>query len=118
MVCHPLSRLGPPRGFIATHKIALSTGKISSSAARICNESVWEHEMLLLSRDYAKWALQKTGLFPAVRAGYRLLNPKIRHQRFREINFYSALLKPDALCFDIGANLGQKAEVFLCCAAR
>jgi hypothetical protein len=63
-------------------------------------------------------ALQRTGLFPAARAGYRMVNPRIRNQRFREINFYSTFLKPDALCFDIGANLGQKAEVFLSCAKR
>jgi hypothetical protein len=56
--------------------------------------------MPLFSRDYAKWVLQKTGLFPAARAGYRIVNPKIRNQRFREISFYRTLLKPDALCFD------------------
>jgi FkbM family methyltransferase len=28
------------------------------------------------------------------------------------------LLKPNALCFDVGANLGEKTEVFLACGAR
>jgi len=74
--------------------------------------------MSLFSRDKAKFTLMKTGLFPAARAGYRFLNPEVRNQRRREIDFYSNLLKPDALCFDVGANLGQKTEVFLARGAR
>jgi FkbM family methyltransferase len=60
----------------------------------------------------------KMGIFPAARAAYRFLNRDVRDQRRREIEFYSKLLKPDALCFDVGANLGQKTEVFLSCGAR
>jgi FkbM family methyltransferase len=74
--------------------------------------------MLLFNRDKVKSALQKMGLFPAARRAYRLLNSDIRNQRRREIKFYSALLKPGALCFDVGANLGQKTEIFLACGAR
>jgi FkbM family methyltransferase len=74
--------------------------------------------LALLSRDDAKSVLQKTGLFPAARAIYRLLDRKVRSQRRREIDFYSALIKPDAMCFDVGANLGQKSEVLLACAAH
>src|SRR5262249_4026890 len=65
-----------------------------------------------------KLALQRMGLFPAARATYRFLNTGIRRQRRREIDFYRTLLSPGSLCFDIGANLGQKAEVFLSCGAR
>ena len=74
--------------------------------------------MLLISRDNAKSALQKMGLFPATRWAYRRLNRKIREQGHREIDFYSAFAEPSTLCFDIGANLGQKTEVFLACGAR
>src|ERR1700730_6629857 len=69
-------------------------------------------------RNLAKQALQRTGLFPAARATYRALNGSIRAERAKEITFYSALLPPNSLCFDVGANLGQKAEVFLACGAR
>ena len=69
-------------------------------------------------RDRMKGALQRNGLFPAARAAYRDFSPHVRFQRHREEAFYRPLLKPDALCFDIGANLGQKAEVFLACEAR
>jgi FkbM family methyltransferase len=75
-------------------------------------------KMSVLSRDKAKSILQKGGFFPAARAVYRLMNGDIRRQRRRELNFYSTLLKPDALCFDVGANLGQKTEIFLACGAR
>jgi FkbM family methyltransferase len=74
--------------------------------------------MSVLSRDAAKSILQRVGFFPAARAAYRFLNGDIRRQRRRELNFYSSLLKPDALCFDVGANLGQKTEIFLACWAR
>jgi FkbM family methyltransferase len=74
--------------------------------------------MSLSSRNRARLALQKMGLFPAARTVYRLVNPSVRGQLSREINFYRPLLKPDSLCFDVGANLGQKAEVFLSCGAR
>jgi FkbM family methyltransferase len=66
-------------------------------------------------RDLIKGALHRTGLFPVARAAYRKLNRSIAAQRTREIEFYRALLPRDALCFDIGANLGQKAEVLLTC---
>ena len=71
-----------------------------------------------LIRDKAKSALMKMGLFPTVRAAYRLLNGDVRDQRRGEIEFYSELLKPNSLCFDVGANLGQKTEAFLACGAR
>jgi FkbM family methyltransferase len=75
-------------------------------------------EMLLFSRDKAKAALHQAGLFPVARAVYRSLNREIQKQRWRELEFYSSLLKPNALCFDVGANLGQKSEIFLACGAR
>jgi FkbM family methyltransferase len=69
-------------------------------------------------KHHAKQALRRAGLFPAARAIYRSLNGSIRTQRSKEIAFYRELLPHNSLCFDIGANLGQKAEVFLACGAR
>jgi FkbM family methyltransferase len=69
--------------------------------------------LALLNRDFIKSQLQRTGFFPAVRAAYRRMDPTVRHQQHLEIKFYSQVLKPGGLCFDIGANLGQRSEVFL-----
>jgi FkbM family methyltransferase len=70
------------------------------------------------ARDKTKATLQRIGLFPAARSAYRALHGGIRKQRAHEIAFYSSLFSPGALCFDIGANLGQTTEVFLACGAR
>jgi FkbM family methyltransferase len=43
------------------------------------------------------------------------LNPR---PTIKRVAFYGEFLPQTALCFDIGANLGQKAEVFLACGAR
>jgi FkbM family methyltransferase len=72
----------------------------------------------MIVRDVAKSALQKAGLFPFARLAFRALNPDTRRQREREMRFYSDLLKPDSLCFDVGANLGQKTDIFLACGMR
>jgi FkbM family methyltransferase len=74
--------------------------------------------MTLFNRDQVKHTLQRIGLFPIARTAYRALSPSVRAQRSHEIAFYGSLLRPNSLCFDVGANLGQKAEVFLSCGAR
>ncbi len=71
-----------------------------------------------LDRSQIKDVLQRLGLFPLARVAYRALSPGIRKQHNREIAFYRELLNDSCLCFDIGANLGQKSEVFLACGAR
>jgi FkbM family methyltransferase len=54
-----------------------------------------------------------TNLYQPARSLYRLLNHK-QLTRFRqELEFYSQLLKPESLCFDVGANIGEKAEILL-----
>jgi FkbM family methyltransferase len=65
-----------------------------------------------MDRAFFKAALQSTGLFPAARTAYRKFSSSVRIQHRREVDFYASLLKPNDLCFDIGANLGQRAEVF------
>lgn len=67
----------------------------------------------MISRDALKSGLQRAGLFPVVRSFYRQLNPSIREQHRKEKAFYSQILKPRGICFDVGANLGQRSEVFL-----
>src|SRR5882757_6502898 len=39
---------------------------------------------------------------------------KVQNQLFNnQLNFYSQLIKPNQLCFDIGANVGLKTNLFL-----
>jgi FkbM family methyltransferase len=61
----------------------------------------------------AKSILQRAGLLPIARLAYRRLNPSIVLQRRREIQLYRGLLAPGSLVFDVGANLGQKSDIFL-----
>ncbi len=37
---------------------------------------------------------------------------------FSDIDFYRSLLRPGALCFDVGANIGHKSEVLLVAGAQ
>src|SRR5690349_17279669 len=66
-----------------------------------------------MDRDTIKRILCQSGLFPITRATYRRLNPKVRAEHQRGLELYSELLRPGSLCFDIGANLGERSEIFL-----
>jgi FkbM family methyltransferase len=66
-----------------------------------------------MNRDTIKRVLHQSGMFPIARATYRRLSPKIRAERQRELRLYSEVLKSGSLCFDIGANLGERSEIFL-----
>jgi len=66
-----------------------------------------------MSKDFIKSALQAAGVFPLVRTVYRRFSSGVRLQQRREVEFYAQVLKPNGLCFDVGANLGQRSEVFL-----
>jgi FkbM family methyltransferase len=68
-------------------------------------------------REIAKSAIRAAGIFPFARLAYRRLVPKMQRQRLHEINFYREILQPGDMCFDIGANLGQKTEVMLAAGA-
>jgi FkbM family methyltransferase len=65
------------------------------------------------TKDLIKSTLQISGLFPLARSAYRRLNPKIQNQRHRELQFYTEIIPRNGLCFDVGANLGQRSETFL-----
>ena len=46
----------------------------------------------------------------------RIDSLKVKRKRLasrRGLNFYSELIKKDDLCFDIGANYGNRSEVFI-----
>lgn len=60
-----------------------------------------------------KQLMLSMGLFRPAYALYRFLN-RAESSRFnQEMSFYSKLLEPGKLCFDVGANIGKKTEVFL-----
>jgi FkbM family methyltransferase len=69
-------------------------------------------------REAAKSILKASGVFPVARQLYRRFLPKMRRLRQHEISFYREIIKPGDLCFDIGANLGQKTDVLLAAGAR
>lgn len=59
-----------------------------------------------------KQHLRKTWLYSA-KAWFMDFGPVgIRHHR-KTVNFYAQFLKPGDLCFDIGANMGNKTQAFL-----
>jgi len=69
--------------------------------------------MLPFDRHFIKTCLQQTGTFPVVRSIYRKISPRIKRQRDRELMFYGSIIPQKSLCFDIGANLGQRSSVFV-----
>lgn len=71
-----------------------------------------------MGKREAKALARRLGLFPIARRLYRKLDPKVRRIRGTDIAFFRTILHPGDLVFDVGANLGQKSEVFLACGAR
>lgn len=65
-----------------------------------------------------KTATRRLGLFPVARALYRSANPAVRQAKVIDRAFFATIIRPGDLVFDIGANLGQKSEIFLACGAR
>jgi FkbM family methyltransferase len=59
-------------------------------------------------------ALSGTAFYPTLKSAYRrLFKPEHGAARTYLSRFYGAMLKPGALVFDVGANRGDYAEVFL-----
>jgi FkbM family methyltransferase len=74
-----------------------------------------------------KDSLRDTTVYQRLRASrlydlsWRIFDPRILESRDREIAFYAALLhgmRPGDVVFDIGANIGYKADMFLRLGAR
>src|SRR5262245_23390217 len=60
-----------------------------------------------------------SGLYGPLRKTYRqFLDPTDMRQFRASAAFYAAFVSPGDLCFDIGSNVGEKAEVFLHLGAR
>lgn len=53
------------------------------------------------------------GLYRPARILYRQLKRTELARYRQEVNFYSKLLEPGSLCFDVGANVGRKTEPLL-----
>jgi len=65
-----------------------------------------------------KSKVKKSAFFPVARQCYRWVKPTARRERSALRRFYSQLVNPGDLCFDIGANVGQTTEALLDCGAR
>jgi FkbM family methyltransferase len=58
------------------------------------------------------------GLYGPARQLSRFLHPQKRHSHLEDILFFKSLLAPGTLCYDIGANIGEKSEALLKAGAR
>src|SRR5262245_16345667 len=54
-----------------------------------------------------------TGLYRPMRGLYRRVHPSRLRALQGDVDLYRTLLPPDALCFDVGANTGEKSEALL-----
>lgn len=59
-----------------------------------------------------------TGLYRPARWLNRRIRPRLLQALRNDIKFYSSLLSRGALCFDVGANIGDKSEALLQAGAR
>jgi FkbM family methyltransferase len=71
-----------------------------------------------VNRSHVKTLLRSVGLYPVARQLSRRLSPELRKQSALQERFYRQFVRPGDLCFDIGANLGQTAEILLRCNAH
>jgi 16S rRNA A1518/A1519 N6-dimethyltransferase RsmA/KsgA/DIM1 with predicted DNA glycosylase/AP lyase activity len=58
------------------------------------------------------------GLYKLVRLLDRKLRPKQQQKFDEDCNFYQSFINKGDLCFDVGANIGQKSEALLSIGAR
>lgn len=57
-----------------------------------------------------------TNLYTPAKAIYEDIYPLFpngRRQKVRMLQFYRQFIKPNSLCFDVGANIGNRTEIFL-----
>lgn len=60
-----------------------------------------------------KQASIATGTYRPMRWLSRRIRPSLLRAFHEDVDLYRALLPPRALCFDVGANIGQKSEALL-----
>lgn len=61
---------------------------------------------------------RKLGIYRAARVVYRTIDPRVRARVAGECAFYRQFVPQGTLVFDIGANKGQKTEIFRLLGAR
>ncbi len=72
-----------------------------------------------MAYEYIKQSARQLGLYRTARWIHRHAIDRRALRVFEgEVAFYRQFLKPGSLCFDVGANVGEKAEVFLALGAR
>ncbi|MGL5877633.1 MAG: FkbM family methyltransferase [Xenococcaceae cyanobacterium] len=65
-------------------------------------------------KTLARDLLQSSGVYRPIRTIYlRLFQPTYYTKLIQGRDIYSKLLEPDSLCFDVGANIGEIAEILL-----
>jgi len=69
-------------------------------------------KIIMISSTIKKLALA-TKLYRPARWLRRMLSLKMRTEHICDINFYQSLIPNGSLCFDIGANIGEKSEALL-----
>jgi FkbM family methyltransferase len=69
-------------------------------------------------REAVKTALRCAGLFPVARSLLRRMSRGVRAGLAADCRLYGRFIRSGDLVFDVGANLGQKSEVFLALGAR
>ena len=70
-------------------------------------------------RTSVKDAAIASGVYGMLRRNVRrYFRPHERERFEREVEFYSSIISPGDLVFDVGANIGAKSEVFLALGAR
>jgi hypothetical protein len=62
--------------------------------------------------------LFNTPLYPFARSVYRKVKRGPARTDPADVAFFGDFVRPGHLVFDIGANVGQKTEVFLACGGR
>jgi FkbM family methyltransferase len=63
--------------------------------------------------SFLKQLALSTALYRPARALYRAIN-RTQSERYREVlGFYSKLIDRGSLCFDVGANIGERTEALL-----
>lgn len=73
----------------------------------------------MLANGILKQAAISCRIYGPLRRVYRRLAHDSYARRFSsEVSFYRQFLSPGDLCFDVGANIGAKTEVFLSLGAR
>lgn len=58
------------------------------------------------------------GVYGPARRIFRRFSPEVRKQRRGDLELYRQFIRPRDLVFDIGANMGQKADIFLALGAK